>query len=282
MKRELLSFARAMGLLRPGDRVMRVKSQLMHYGRNRRFVRTHPDFPFPPADLAFDAYNKVDCVAYLESGISHAELYARIIREHAPAGPLAILEWGCGPGRIIRHMQRCANGHAVTLTGSDVNRRSIAWNREHLPGVNFVVNDFMPPLSFADNTFDVIYNFSVFTHLSEETQKAWARELLRVLKPGGLFICSTHGIYYRNRLAGKAEARQFNEGRVVVQSHYAEGKKWFLALHPERYVREQLLRDFGDVQIVSVEGDSGMTHDIWIAHKSVAPIAAAATHVDAI
>ena len=113
--------------------------------RNRNFVRVHPDFPTPPEDLAFDAYNHVDWPAYREIGRKHAEIYARVIAEAKPEGPLKIFEWGCGPGRIIRHIRDCLPGREVELIGSDCNARSIDWCRSSIPGVQFEVNRFLPP-----------------------------------------------------------------------------------------------------------------------------------------
>jgi SAM-dependent methyltransferase len=246
---------------------MLIRSKVRARARNRAFALANPDFIAPPDDLSFDAYHHVDWTFYRDTGRSHAEVYARVIAENRPAGHLDILEWGCGPGRIIRHVRDCLPGYDVTLTGTDYNANSIAWCSRHVPGINFAVNDFMPPLPFADASFDVAYNFSVFTHLSEPAQKAWAREMLRVLKPGGLLISSTHGDFYRDRLAQDNEAARYENGELIVQGHYEEGKKWFLALHPPRYVREDLLAGFTDVRTIAVAEESNLHQDLWIASK---------------
>ena len=49
------------------------------------------------------------------------------------------------------------------------------------------VNRDVPPLDVADDTYDLVYAFSVFTHLTD-SWSAWLLELHRVLKPGGLFV----------------------------------------------------------------------------------------------
>jgi SAM-dependent methyltransferase len=162
-------------------------------------------------------------------------------------------------------MHHALPGRTVTLTGTDVNADSIAWCSRHIPGIRVLPNDFLPPLPFADASFDVTYNFSVFTHLSETAQKAWAAELLRVLRPGGLLIASTHGDFYRDRLAQDREAAQ--NGELVVQAQYAEGKKWYLALHPPRYVREELLRGFTEIRHVPVDPAFNLHQDLWVASK---------------
>jgi 8-oxo-dGTP diphosphatase len=56
----------------------------------------------------------------------------------------------------------------------------------------FSVNGPLPPLPYAESSFDLVYGVSVFTHLSEEHQRAWLPELRRILKPGGLLLLSFH------------------------------------------------------------------------------------------
>jgi SAM-dependent methyltransferase len=268
MKRRLLGLVRSAGLLAPADRLLMASRRVLLHRRNRRFGRARPEFAYPPADLAFDAYGHVDKALYFNMGLSHARVFADIIRASAPDAPLAILEWGCGPARIIRHLGSCLCGYPVELSGVDFNPRTIAWDRENVPGVAFSVNGFLPPLPYPPDTFDVVYNFSVLSHLSAPVQQLWVEELRRVLKPGGLLICSTQGDYYRDRLASKDEAARYGRGEMVVQGRYGEGKKWFLALHPPRYVKEELLRDFVDVRAVVPPPGADMRQDLWTARKA--------------
>ena len=153
------------------------------------------------------------------------------------------------------------------MTGADYNERSIAWCADHIPNIRFRVNKFLPPLPFEDELFDATYNFSVFTHLSQAAQKAWAAEMLRVLRPGGLLIASTHGDFFRDRLALDNEAARYADGETVEQSNYEEGKKWYLALHPPRYVRDELLKGFTDVRSVKIPDEYDLYQDIWVGRK---------------
>jgi SAM-dependent methyltransferase len=263
----LVSAVRAAGLLKFADTCKYLLGQARTYPSNRRFRREHPAFATPPRHLAYDALNHVDWRLYRESGLQHAGLFARVIAERTTAPGLEILEWGCGPGRLIRHMEALLPGRRVTLAGSDYNPESIAWCRANLPGIAFVENGLDPPLPLPADAFDAVYSFSVVTHLSEAVQLAWLQELRRVLKPGGILAVTTHGENYRYLLASQEERRLFDAGELVVQGRYREGRKWFLAIHPETFVRERLLAGFTAVDRVAARPEDAILQDLWVARK---------------
>lgn len=268
MKYKLVSLIRALGLLKVADSVKFWLQRIVVAGPNRKFRIENPDFAVPPHNLAYDALNHSDWEAYRDVGLRHAAVYARIIEEEAKDGsPIDTLEWGCGPGRLIRHMAQLIPAHTLRLAGSDYNKKSIDWCRSNLPGIEFLHNELMPPLPFTDARFDVVYNYSVFTHLSEEVQKAWAAEMLRVLKPGGILISTTHGDDFRYLLTKSEDKRRYENDRLVIQGKYREGKKFFFAIHPPAYVRNQLFGNFSDVRLYATEESDELMQDVWIARK---------------
>ena len=102
-----------------------------------------------------------------------------------------ILDFGCGCARVTRWLQFETSG--CELFGCDIDAEAIAWDQENLPGVQFARTDHEPPLPYADESFDLILNHSVFTHIDERMQDLWLAELRRVLKPGGVALLSVHG-----------------------------------------------------------------------------------------
>ena len=46
-------------------------------------------------------------------------------------------------------------------------------------------------LDYPDAHFDVVYAFSVFSHLSESSERFWLPELMRVLKSGGTLVVTS-------------------------------------------------------------------------------------------
>lgn len=101
-----------------------------------------------------------------------------------------ILDFGCGCVCVTRWLQYEVS--SSELYGCDIDAEAISWDRDHLP-VEFARNQPEPPLPYADDSFDLILNHSVFTHLDERMQDLWLAELRRVLKPGGIALLSVHG-----------------------------------------------------------------------------------------
>jgi SAM-dependent methyltransferase len=230
---------------------------------NRAFRAANAGFATPPLSILWDAQATTDLAEYKRSGEEAAALYWGLIRPHLDfTQPARVCEWGCGPGRIIRHLPALAAGFPVDFYGSDYNRASIAWCRANLPGITCFANDLAPPLAVTDAFFDAIFCRSVFTHLSAEMHHRWIGELRRVVRPGGIVILTTHGDAYRPRLTAQERIR-YDAGELVMRTLGAEGRKLFAAFHPPGFVRARLLTDLSILEHRPGEG----TQDIWVARR---------------
>jgi SAM-dependent methyltransferase len=235
---------------------------------------TAPDgLPLPPARLrAQIGPLHADAAFFLESGRGHAQLIRDLLAEGgtAPEDLDALLDWGCGCGRVLRHWAQLPH---TRVAGCDIDTRMVDWCRENLPFADVTVTHLQPPLPYADSSFELVYAFSVFTHLAEELQHAWIRECFRVLAPGGFLLLSTLGEYYASldRL-NDSEKRTFANGDVVVLYERSAGTSLCSAYHPPAYVHERLGADF-DLVSFRPAGDEGR-HDIHLLRKP-APVAAA-------
>lgn len=266
-RQRFIDLLRRTRLLTLVDRAMFLVELARRRRANRRFLAEHLGFAVPPAALAFDAYNHVHWQAYHDSGMLHARLVADVIREHHRGDALRICEWGCGPGRVIRHLRSALADRSIELFGTDENPASVAWCRSHIPDVEFRRNGRDPPLPFDDDALDVLYAISVFTHLSEPGHERWADEVLRVVRPSGLVILTTHGDACAGRLLPN-ERERYRAGKLVVRGGVREGSKCFVAYHPPAYVRGRLLTN-ADV-VAHLPGPSAyqMSHDVWVARKT--------------
>ncbi len=103
----------------------------------------------------------------------------------------SILEFGSGCGRIMRWLEPL--GAQSQLYGCDIDEEAMDWSNENLSFASFSANPAEPPLPYEDQTFDLVFNHSVFTHIDERMQDLWLAELHRVTKPGGLVLATVHG-----------------------------------------------------------------------------------------
>ncbi len=265
-RQRIVALVRNLRLLPLADRLMYLGSVLTNHRANRRFLRVHRGFAVPPPPLAFDAYNHTNWRAYYEIGIAHARLVATLVREHLPARPLRICEWGCGPARVIRHLRAMLPDRSVELVGTDSNPDSICWCRENIAGIDFRENGPEPPLGFPPGSFDALYALSVLTHLSEEAHFRWMRELLRVVKDCGIVIFSTHGDACARKLLAE-ERRRYEAGELVVRGGAAEGRKSFAAYHPPQFVRARLLADAEVLTFLPSPQLHDMIQDVWVVRR---------------
>lgn len=222
--------------------------------------------PLPPARLrAQIGPSHADARVFLESGRVHAALIRDLLRENGTSieDLDAILDWGCGCGRVLRHWSALDR---TSVLGCDINPKMIEWCRHNLPFAEVAVTGLGPPLPYEDASLDLMYAFSVFTHLAEELQHAWIRESLRVLKPGGFLLMSTMGEYYlsRQRLS-PSEQEAFGRGELVVLYDRSAGTSLCSAYHPPEYVQQRLASEF-DLAAFRPAADGGL-HDIHLLRK---------------
>lgn len=126
----------------------------------------------------------------------------------------AILDFGCGCGRVARHWPSL--GPPVHLYGCDYNRNGVEWCTQHLDFLTATTNDLVPPLPYSDQTFDLVYALSVFTHLSEDLHRLWLSELRRVVKAGGLIFFTIKGDQHAKNELNKQDLRRYGEGEFVI------------------------------------------------------------------
>jgi SAM-dependent methyltransferase len=265
LRRSLLDLSDKLHLARPAVRAyeyaLAARSTLLDRS-------SHEDggLPLPPARLRAQAGPRhADARYFLESGRHHADLIRDLLHEHgADVDDIgALLDWGCGCGRILRHW---VSLRETRVCGCDISSNMVGWCEGNLPFATVERNALGPPLPYPDSTFGLVYALSVITHLPEDLQHAWVRECGRVLRPGGFLLFSTLGAYYLSlqRLTA-GERRDFEEGKLVVLYEESAGTSLCSAYHPERYVRDTLAAGFDVVSFRPAAEDG--RHDIYLLRK---------------
>jgi SAM-dependent methyltransferase len=161
------------------------------------------------------------------------------IRDAVPHQPgQTILDFGCGSGRVLRWF---AAEPGLHLAGCDIHAPSIAWMRDNFdPAVRLYANDAKPPLPESDDTFDLVYCGSVFSHLTDWAP--WLLELRRILKPGGALVASVHGEGFWDEGFHGARGVPWDEDNTgMLVEHY--GSSFDDGWGPAVYVSEWWLRE---------------------------------------
>lgn len=100
-----------------------------------------------------------------------------------------VLDYGCGSGYGTHFVAP----HCRHITGVDISAAAVAYasDRYHQPNLAYrrIAPAELAPLSFEDASFDSVISFQVIEHIADP--RAYLREIHRVLKPGGYFICAT-------------------------------------------------------------------------------------------
>ena len=127
--------------------------------------------------------------------------------------------------------------HPQDIVASDTMSLAINCMRETGGAFQIIQNPPAPPIPGFQQTFNLIYAFSVFSHLSEPYTRAWLDYLLMLLRPGGHLVFTTRGRHFINDLeAIKAQSDDY------IHSQKTAGVGEYL----------QQLRDFPDPTIGEV------------------------------
>lgn len=196
-----------------------------------------------------------------------------------------VLDFGCGWGRLTRFFLKDVEPDRIF--GVDVKPEIIdLCNRSGLRA-NFETIAPFPPIRFDDNTFDLIYLFSVFSHLSESACSMWMAEFHRILRPGGIVIATTRPRSFLMRISAMREAgaapipldtdealADYDSGHFchvptgggssLEKSFYGE------TAIPRQYVEERWTRLFPKVDFIFEKEHMAFDQNVIVARKGLA------------
>ncbi len=214
--------------VRARDRVRGLPIRAAHRGRG---------LPLPPSRLMHLVAASEDVAWFLEGGARAAEgLRATLGRSGVEPEALgAILDFGCGCGRVIRHWEAL---RGPVLHGTDYNPALVSWCARNLPFAEFRVNGLDGGLDYEDATFGLVYALSVFTHLAGPSQEAWIGECRGCFGRG--VTCSSRCTASTTPRGSPRPTARFRAGCLVVVAPERAGSNACAAFHPESYVRGAL------------------------------------------
>lgn len=113
------------------------------------------------------------------------EALMRFARETAGRG--GVCDMGCGPGQVARFLREAG----AEAFGLDLSPGMVAEARRLHPGMEFLEGD-MLALPLEDESLGGITAFYAIVNLPAELRPRVFREMLRVLRPGGLLLLTFH------------------------------------------------------------------------------------------
>jgi SAM-dependent methyltransferase len=105
-----------------------------------------------------------------------------------------ILDYGCGWGRLIRLLYKLAP--IDNIYGVDPWDKSIKICKENGIKGNLAISDFVPRSLPFEEKFDLIFAFSVFTHLSEKTCQIVLETLRKYISEEGILLITIRPVEY--------------------------------------------------------------------------------------
>lgn len=239
MKKQLKKLLQLLHLTKLFEYLRFKSKQVKQKKENKNFKIENPTITIPPDFYLYETFD-LNYNKYYYGGLDTAKWLIDIIKDYKSLENISVLDWGCGPGRIVRHLPSLLP-ESSTIYGSDYNAEYINWCKNNITDIQFYTNQLSPPLPFKDKTFDIIYNISIFTHLSEEMHQKWMAELNRVSKPEAVIFTTTHGNNFITKLTPK-EQENYNSGQLVTHSYQVEGNRLFAAYQPPEYFKNLIYK----------------------------------------
>lgn len=238
--------------------------QAFHYqSSNQSFLSSHPSFPLPPDELLFET-GQLNYQWYLESGRTAAAEFASYFHQFHPSPAKKVLDWGCGVGRVTRHLPEFFP--EADITGIDINPSSIQWLQQHIPNSKFLLaSDIHPPLS---SPFDLIIGISVLTHIPADQQSSSLLKLQQWLSPHGIACISTRGRHYHPELSSQ-QLRELNYIGLLTCGASLPGSRGMRTYHTPIGLQQllppelEVLLYYNGKQFPGILGGQ----DLWILQK---------------
>lgn len=136
--------------------------------------------------------------------VSQGDGHVAVLRHHGLIDGMAVYDLGCGCGRTAQALKR--SGWTGSYIGADVIPELLEEVAHTCPEYATALN-FAPNIVAPDGALDIVFHWSVFTHLFPAESYLYTVDAFRALKPGGKMIFSflemedaAHSVVWQNNL----------------------------------------------------------------------------------
>jgi len=162
-----------------------VKSRESHSVRDYRALvraklKSLPDNPSLALAQAIGAPTMADFISIGDGPVA-------VLRHHGLVDGMSVYDLGCGCGRTAQAL--CRAGWQGDYTGADVVEELIDELARQCPGYDVLLN-VTSRIVAPDASLDMVFHWSVFTHLYPGESYLYTADAFRALKPGGKMIFS--------------------------------------------------------------------------------------------
>lgn len=179
-------------LVDPEDFAPVILERARFYGVTSHIHREDFIFQFLMSNESFG--RKEDAVNYYFMDADNSckkllKLISIFLNDSTPEHDISILEFASGYGCVTRHL---AEQQRYVVTPCDIHPAAVAFISDKM-GLKALLSTHKPEDLIINESFDVTFALSFFSHMPDATWLRWLATLLRTVRPGGLLIFTTHG-----------------------------------------------------------------------------------------
>lgn len=162
-----------------------------------------------------EQYHPIGGKDYLS--LQHVERYRFALQYLNPGMKALDIACGSGYGSAMIKQAGCE------VVGGDYDEDIIDYDRKTWEGIQFEKTDALN-LPFDDESFDAVVSFETIEHVHDGQH--FLSEMRRVLKPKGIFICSTPNIHYAGHPPFHVHEYESEEFISAVRKRFSNVEVW--------------------------------------------------------